>query len=583
MKRLKSVVRKAVRLLLLCTAAALCVKGGLLWNELRAEKRAAEEDLYRRRVRAQLELGRFRLKPALFGPTGWASPFSGEKARRWKRIAVAFENRRWREAVPLLLGKTPPPGPGGKDGKSFPSSPDILRARDVLVAEMNEMGRTLVGIQSLVEGLYPSPEIHVSPSVAKSVGDIAVTGRGVDVFRRFVEQRDWLGLVNGVLHESYELYPPFETIRTPLRKGISSLEAFLVLRGSPASANIRILYFPEQLDTPPRVLSATKRLPDDSGWMIPWNLRTREAFVLSPAMADAFLAKYGELLKSESKRNEQLSTRYRLGELTDAEYKRERSRNSSVLADFLSWARSGDAESDARKRAEAAAKAAFEALNHPNQIYAIGMVAGSDDAPAFSLVGAVGKRWRNILGLFKQEDWRELVRLLVGPARPTDLNDDDIRFARQKLDSLRIPVTIEFRWRDEEVVPDEEAETGPWAVELLPSDLASLMVDPENSKGMEFLSRLRFAGEIYGLERNPEGSGYIVEFQAVRTELAVYFGDKDALADKTEELNELWRAGLKNIRRKIELTLIDEKEAVKEATTLSNRLKRDLIAWRPVD
>ena len=579
MKRLKSCVRKAVRLLLLCIVAALCVKGGLLWNELRTEKRAAEEDLYRRRVRAQLELGRFRLKPALFGPTGWSLSFSGEKARRWKRIAAAFENRRWREAVPLLLGKNPPPKPVGKTDPSFPSSQDILNARDALVAEMNGMGRTLVGIQSLVEGLCPSPEIRVSPSVAESVGDIAVTGRGVDVFRSHVERGDWLGLVNGVLHKSYELYPPFETIREPLQKGIASLEAFLVLRGSPATSAIRILYFPDDSDSPPRVLAAAKRLPDDSGWMVPWDLRTREAFVLSPSMADAFLAKFGEISKSEAKRHEKLSTRYRLGELTDAEYERERSRKSSVRTDFLAWARSGDAESDARKRAEATAKAAFEALKAPNRIYAIGMVAAGD-APTFSVAGAAGKRWRKILGFFNQENWRELVQFLAGAGRPTDLNDDDIRLARQKLDSLLLPVKIEFRSGDDED-DDDEGESGPWVVELLPSNLASILSNPGNGKGMGVLSRLRFAGEAARLERNPEGDGYIAEFPVVRTELAVFFGDKDALDEKIDGLNEQWRSGLEAIRRRIELTLIDEKDAVKEATTLSNRLKRDFACWQP--
>ena len=580
MNRLKSDLRKAVRLLLLCVITVLCIKGALRWNELRTAKRAAEENLYRRRVRAQLELGRFRLKPVLFGPTGWASSFSGEKARKWKRIAAAFENRRWREAVPLLLGKAPPPKPNGRQAPPFPSLQDILDARDALVAEMNGMGKTLVGIRSLVEGLCPSPTIRVSPSVAESVGDIAVTGRGVDVFRSFVENGDWLGLLNGVLHESYELYPPFETIREPLQKGIASLEAFLVLRGSPATSSIRILYFPENSDSPPRVLATTRRLPDDSGWMVPWNLRTREAFVLSPSMADAFLAKFEEISKSESKRREKLSIRHRLGELTDAEYERERSRKSSVRADFLAWARSGDAESDARKRAEATAKSAFEALKKTNRIYAIGMVAGAGDAPSFSVAGAAGKRWRKILGLFRQENWRELVQLLAGTGRTADLNDDDIRLARQKLDSLRLPVKIEFRAGNDED-DDDEGESGPWVVELLPSDLASILSNPGSAKEGGGLPRLRFAGEATRLERNPEGDGYIAEFPVVRTELAVFFGDKDALDDEIDELNERWRAGLEAIRRRIELTMIDEKDAIKEATALSTRLKRDLACWQP--
>lgn len=575
MNRLKSGFKKAVRLLLLCVVAALCVKGALRWNDLRTAKRAAEEDLYRRRVRAQLEFGRFRLKPVLFGPTGWASSFSGEKARKWKRIAAAFENRRWREAVPLLLGKDPPPKPDGKTDPPFPSLQDILDARDALVAEMNGMGKTLVGIQSLVEGLYPSPKIRVSPSVAESVGDIAVTGRGVDVFRSFIERGDWLGLANGVLHESYELYPPFETIREPLQKGIASLEAFLVLRGAPATSAIRILYFQEDSDSPPRVLAATRRLPDDSGWMVSWNLRTREAFVLSPAMADAFLAKYDEMSKSESKRLEKLSTRYRLGELTDAEYERERSRKSSVRADFLAWARSGDEESDARKKAEETAKAAFGALKSPNRIYAIGMAAGAGDAPAFSVTGTAGKRWRKILALFKQENWRELVQLLTGASRPTDLNGDDIRLARQKLASLRLPVKIEF------ASGNGDEESGPWVVELLPSNLSSLLPDSGSAKVVGHLSGLRFAGKAARLERNPEGDGYIAEFPVVRAELAVFFGDRNALDDKLDELNEQWRSGVEAIRRRIELTMIDEKDAVKEATTLSARLKREFSRWQP--
>ena len=583
MKRFKSCVRKAVVALLLCAVAALCVKGGLRWRDIRAEKQAAEDSLYRRRVRAQLELGRFRLTPVLFGPTGWASSFSEEKARRWKRIAAAFENRRWSEAVPLLLGKNPPPKPDGKTAPPFPSSQDILRARDALVDQMNEMGRTLVGIQSLVEGLCPSPEIHVSPSVAESVGDIAVTGQGIDDFRRFVEHKDWLGLANGILNKSYELYPRFEAIREPLQRRIDSLEAFLVLRGSPASSAIRILYLPGDSDSPPRIVPATKRLPDDSGWMVPWDLRTQEAFVLSPAIADAFLAKYGEIGKSESKRNEKLSTRYRLGELTGAEYERERSRKSSVRSTFLAWARSGDAESDARKRAEEAAKGMFEALKYPNRIYAVGLAAGSDLTPSFSLAGAAGNRWRKMLGLFKQENWRELVQLLADNDRQTDLNEDDVRLARQKLDSLRLPVKIEFHPDDDEDDHDDEGESGPWAVELLPSDLASILADPGSPKGMDFLSRLRFAGEASRLERNPEGNGYIAEFQAVRTELAVFFGDRDALDDEIDELNERWRSGLNDIRRRIELTLVDEKDAAREATTLSNRLKREFASWQPRD
>lgn len=575
--QLKARIRKCCRVALLCAIATICVKGGLRWLELRAEKRVAEENLYRRRVRAQLELGRFRLKPVLFGPTSWSLSFSGERARKWKRIADAFENRRWGEAVPLLLGNKPPPKQVAASGSSFPSSQDILRAREILVSEMDEMGRTLVGIQSLAKGLCPSPEIHVSPSVAGSVGEITVTGRGVDVFRRFVEQKDWLGLVNGLLHESYELYPAFETIRDPLRKEIASLEAFLVIRNSPASASIKILYVPDDPDSRPRVLAASKRLPDDTGWMIPWDLGIREAFVLSPAMADAFLAKHGKLKKKESSRYEKLSTRYKLGELTEEEYERERARSSSVRTDFLTWARSGNAESDARKRAETTANTAFEALKRPNRIFAIGMSA--ENAPTFTMTGTAGKRWRKILDLYKQENWRELVPILAESGRTTDLNDDDVRIARQKLFNLRIPVRIEFPSAN-----DADDESGPWLVEMLPSNLASLLPDSDNSRNASsVLSRDRFADDSVRLERNPEGDGYIAEFSVIRTELAVFCGDKDDLDDEINALNEKWDDGLNAIRRRIELTLLDEKDAVKEATALSNRLKREFASWQPGD
>ena len=543
-------------------------------------KRAAADDLYRRRVRAQLRLGPLRIRPELFGVTDWNMSFTSDEAKRWKRIALACENRRWAEAVPLLLGREPPPaqGPGGKKGlkaaatRPFPSAEEIDAARDVLAKELDGRSRTLAGIRAIVDGYCPAPTIHIADSAASAVVDVSVAGRGIAELRRDYEREDWLGLANRVMGRSREILPPLEDVREPLRNALATTSSFLVCRGSSTVEDVCVLFLPPEYGASPQVDRFRDKLPDGGGWMMPWDLRVREVFLLSLPLAEKFVAKFNELRIAEEKRLEDISSRFRLGLISEGEYARAKRTGIPVADAFLAWARSGDTEADARKKAAEAARNAFRALGAPNRIYANGMLAKAN--PKFVPVGEKGKQWKTMLGLYRTEDWNGLVALLAGEeGRRGAANAAAVREAGRQLSSFRLPVRMDG---NADVLASED---GLWLVELIP-DTSGIGTDEGFSGGLPVdILALSFADRPEHLERHPDGTGYIVEFPVARCEMAVFLGDWDTLDEEIEERNNQWRSGIRSIRKRLSLTEIDEATATGEAIKLANKLKREFVAW----
>ena len=549
------------------------------WAAERAEEKATAEDLYRRRVHAQRQLGGFRLRAPLFGPSDWNRTFQGDEAKHWKRIAAALENRRWAEAVPLLLGKTPPPPYSEKVQRSrkpstsrpFPSIQDIDRSRDVLVAELDARGRFLSGIQSLVGDLHPSPRICVSDSAAPFVSDIEVSGRGVAELRLDLERKDWLGLANRLLDTKNELFPPFEPVHEKLRDALSKTEAFLVCRSAATNADLRILFLSGNATEPPRVLPLRDRLPDGSGWMLPWDLHVRDAFVLTPEMARVYSDKLAEMRTTEAKRLDGLAMKLRLGSVSQNEFERERANGGAVGKAFLEWARSGKPEEEESKNALASAETVFAPLGRPNRLYANGALAAT--SPRFVPLGAKGRDWKKMVGLHATKDWAGIVRTLGASAAEAPPDARAVREARSRFSAFRINVRLELTEQDGDEEPDI------WVAEMLPSDLEVFLKSKTDATFSPELIPARFAGEVEPAEPYPDGSGYVIEFPLVRSELAVFLGDSAVLEDRIEEANEEWERGVAGIRRRVELDEIDGKEALRSATKLANRIRRGFVAW----
>lgn len=549
------------------------------WAAERAEEKASAEDLYRRRVYAQRRLGGFRLRAPLFGPSDWNRTFQGDEANRWKRIAAAFENRRWAEAVPLLLGKTPPPPYSERflrsrkppTSRPFPSIQDIDRARDVLVAELDARGRFLSGIQSLAGDLHPSPRIRVSDSAAPFVSGVEVSGRGVAELRLDLERKDWLGLANRLLDAKNELFPPFEPVHEKLRGALAKTEAFLVCRSAATNADLRILFLSGNATDPPRILPLRDRLPDGSGWMLPWDLHVRDAFVLTPEMARVYSDKLAEMRTTEAKRLDGLAMKLRLGSVSQNEYERERANGGAVEKAFLEWARSGKPEEEESKNALASAETVFAPLGRPNRVYANGALAGT--SPRFIPLGAKGRDWKKMVGLHATKDWAGIIRTLGASAAEAPPDARAVQEARSRFSAFRINVRLELAEQDEDEEPDI------WVAEMLPSDLEVFLKSKTDATFSPELIPARFAGEVEPAEPYPDGSGYVIEFPLVRSELAVFLGDSAVLEDRIEEANEEWERGVAGIRRRVELDEIDGKEALRSATKLANRIRRGFVAW----
>ena len=553
----------------------LCCK----WAAERSEEKAAAEDLYRRRVHAQRRLGGFRLRAPLFGPSDWNRTFQGDEAKRWKRIAAAFENRRWSEAVPLLLGKTPPPPYSERflrsrkppTSRPFPSIQDIDRARDVLVAELDARGRFLSGIQSLAGDLHPSPWIRVSDSAAPFVSGVEVSGRGVAELRLDLERKDWLGLANRLLDVKNELFPPFEPVREKIRDALAKTEAFLVCRSAATNADLRILFLSGNATDPPRILPLRDRLPDGSGWMLPWDLHVRDAFVLTPEMARVYSDKLAEMRNAEAKRLDGLAMKLRLGSVSQNEYERERANGGAVEEAFLEWARSGRPEEEASKNALASAETVFAPLGRPNRVYANGALAGA--SPRFVPLGAKGRDWKKMVGLHATKDWAGIVRTLGAASADAPPDAGAVREARSRFSAFRINVRLELEDQEGDKEPDI------WVAEMLPSDLGVFLKSKTDSAFSPELVPARFAGGVEPAEPYPDGSGYVIDFPVVRSELAVFLGDAAVLEDRIEEANEEWERGVAGIRRRVELDEIDGEEALRSATKLANRIRRSFVAW----
>jgi hypothetical protein len=576
--RLKKACFLVVAVAVLVVAAPPAYRLYRKWAQSRSEQKAAAEDLYRRRVRAQRAFGCRRLKPVLFGPREWSRTFSGEEAKRWKRIAAAFECRRWAEAVPLILGETPPaPYPEKERAKRrhatsrpFPSADEIDKARNALAAELDKRGRTLSGIRSLVDGLNPSPSILVSDSASPFVSGAEVVGRGVAELRSDLEREDWLGLANRLLQTEHELYPSFDSIREPLRAALAKTEAFLVCRGTSTDADLRVLFLFGDEPESPRVVPLHDRLPDGSGWMIPWDMHVREAFILTPEMARRYTEKFGAMRNGEAKRLNELSVKYRLGSLSQEEYERERAKGGAVEETFLEWARSGKTEEDARKNTFESAETVFAPLGRPNRVYVNGALAGT--SPKLVPIGTKGRDWKKMIELHGAKDWAGIVRMLGSADGDAPPSANAIREARGRFAAFRLNVRVETAQADGEDAPEV------WVAELLPSDLGVYLKSRTGGKlDAESIPR-SFVEEIVAAEEHPDG-GYVVEFPVVRSELAVFLGDPDAFEEKLDEVNEKWEKGVAGIRRRIELTEIDDEEALQAAAKLANRIKRDFVAW----
>ena len=518
----------------------LCQK----WAAARSEEKASAEDLYRRRVYAQRRLGGFRLRASLFGPSDWNRTFFSEEAKRWKRIAAAFENRSWAEAVPLLLGQTPPAPYPPKEreqrgvSRPFPSRQDIDRARDALVAELDARGRMLSGIQTLVGDLHPSPDIRVSDSAAPFVSGVEVAGRGVAELRLDLERRAWLGLANRLLDAKNELFPPFEPMREKLRDSLAKTEAILVCRSSVTNAELNVMCFYPNGAEQPHLVPLRDRLPDGSGWMVPWDLHVRDAFVLTPEMASLYAEKYAEMRNSETKRLNDLSVKLRLGSVSQKEFDRERMKGGAVQEAFLEWARSGKPEEAANKNALASAERVFLPLGRPNHIYANSGLAAK--SPKFVPLGARGRDWKKMVGLHSTKDWAGIVRTLGASTADAPPNAGAIQMARNKLATFRIDVRMELAESDNE----------------------------EN-----------FSGDVEEAEVYPDDSGYVLAFPVAQSELAVFLGDVAVLEDRLEEADEEWSRGIAGIRKRIELDEVDGEEAIRLAAKLANRIKRGFVAW----
>ena len=579
LRRLKRAVLLAVAAVALVAAAPPAYRFYQKWSKSRADERASAEDVYRRRVYAQRRLGGFRLRAPLFGPSDWNRTFQGEEAKRWKRIAAALENRRWTEAVPLLLGKTPPPPYSEKvlrnrkpaTSRPFPTREEIDRARDALVAELDARGRFLSGVQSLADGLHPSPRIVVSSSAAPFVSGAEVVGRGVAELRQDLERKDWLGLANRLLDTKNELFPPFEPAREKLRDALAKTEAFLVCRSTATNAELRVLFLSGSGTEQPRVIPLEDRIPDGSGWMLRWDLHVRDAFVLTPEMARVYSDKLAEMRSVEAKRLDDLSVKLRLGSVSQEEYDRGRAKGGDIPEAFLEWARSGKPEEMANKNALASAEKAFAPLGRTNRIYANGALAAR--SPKFVALGSKGRDWKKMTGLHAAKDWPGIVRMLVktgGDAPPTA---DAVREARSRFAAFRIDVRMELA--------EEDGEEGPvvWVVELLPSDLGVFLKSKTDAAFSAKLLPARFAADVEEADVYPDGSGYVIGFPVVRSELAVFLGDDSVLEDRLAEADEEWERGVASIRKRIELDEIDGEEALRLATKLANRLKREFVAW----
>ena len=579
LRRLKRAVLLAVAAVALVAAAPPAYRFYQKWSKSRADERASAEDVYRRRVYAQRRLGGFRLRAPLFGPSDWNRTFQGEEAKRWKRIAAAFEDRRWTEAVPLLLGEKPPAPYPEKvlrsrkpaTSRPFPSREDIDRARDALVAELDARGRFLSGVQSLAGGLRPSPRIVVSSSAAPFVSGVEVAGRGVAELRLDLERKDWLGLANRLLDAKNELFPPFEPAREKLRDALAKTEAFLVCRSSSTNADLRVLFLSGGGTEPPCVVPLRDRLPDGSGWMVPWDLHVRDAFVLTPEMARVYSEKLAEMRNAEAKRLGDLSVGLRLGSVSQEEYDREREKSGAVPEAFLEWARSGKPEEEADKNTLASAETVFAPLGRPNRLYANGGLAAT--SPKFVPLGAKGRDWKKMVGLHATKDWAGIVRTLGAAAADAPPDAGSVREARSRFSAFRINVRLEL----EDQAGDEEPDI--WVAEMLPSDLGVFLKSKTDSAFSPELVPARFAGGVEPAEPYPDGSGYVIDFPVVRSELAVFLGDAAVLEDRIEEANEEWERGVAGIRRRIELDEIDGEEALRSATKLANRIRRSFVAW----